>query len=112
MILDHRTARQFRTEIPNGNQMPGEVAAIDRGNIFRLQRAQVLGAIPVVEMAAMAFEAVHRGESDLQPVDGFGQADPAEISRGCHGQQIEPDIGGRRAMRDDWIRILLEIVGR
>ncbi len=92
--------------------MAREIAAVDRGDVFRLQRAKVLGAVPVEEMAAEALELVQRRECRLQPFDGPERAAPAEIACRDAGQNVEPDIGGRGAPRDDGCRDLLEIVGR
>ena len=42
------------------DQMPGQISAVHRRNVLRLQRAQVARVVPVVEVAAKALEPVHR----------------------------------------------------
>ena len=46
------------------------------------------------------------------PVDGVGEADPAEIAGRDDGQQVDADIGRRGPRRHDRLRGFLEIVRR
>ena len=50
--------------------MRRKIAAVDGGDVARIQRAQILRVIPVVEMTAKALEAIHGRERRLQPFDG------------------------------------------
>jgi hypothetical protein len=100
------------TGVGERDQVAREIAAVDGRDVFRLQRAQILGGIPVEEVAAEALQLVQRRERRLQPLDGLERAAPAEIARRDARQQIEPDIRRRRAPRDDGLRTFLEIVGR
>ena len=111
-LSDQRIVQHFRTRVPEHHEMPGKIAAINRGDVFRLQRPQVLRAVPIVEMSQMTLHRAHRGKCGLQPVGGLDQADPAEVDRRDNRQQIQPKIGRRRAMRDHRRRIFLEIVRR
>ena len=94
------------------DEMAGEIAAVDRRDVLRLERLGAPRVVPVVEVAAEALEAPHRLERGLETLDGVERAEPAEIARGHRGQQIQADVRGRRAMRDDRARRLLEVVGR
>ena len=92
--------------------MAREIAAVDGRDVFRLHRAQILGGVPVEEVAAEALQLVQRRECRLQPLDGLERAAPAEIARRDAREQIEPDVRRRGAPRDDGLRAFLEIVGR
>ena len=51
-----------RAEIREGYQMSGEIATVDRRNIFRFQWLQVCCVVPVVEMAPVLFHALDCSE--------------------------------------------------
>ena len=42
--------------LPKCDQMARKIAAVDRGDIFRLQRTQIARVVPIVEMAAEALQ--------------------------------------------------------
>ena len=73
---------------------------------------QVLCPVPVEEMALEPRELLHRAECRFQPLDGLRCSCPAEVAGGDGGEQIETHVGWRSPMRDDRLRILLEIVRR
>ena len=81
---------QFPQPGAERQQMSREVAAVHAGNIEREQRLERAGVIPIVEMAAMPFEALHRGEGVLRAPD---QAGPPTDSRnpGRPGWRAAPD---------------------
>ena len=54
------------------DQVAGQVAAVDRGDILRIERAQIARVVPVVEMPAEPVEAAHGGQRRLQPLDRLG----------------------------------------
>src|SRR5258708_40351728 len=64
------------------------------------------------EVAAKTFEPVHRLECRFQAVHSVVGTDPAEIVRSYRGQQVQPEVGGRRSMSEHGLRVLLEVVGR
>ena len=66
---NHGTRDHFRAGIPESDQMPREIPAIDRGNVFRFQRAKIERVIPIVEMTAEALEPAHRFKRRFQPLD-------------------------------------------
>ena len=94
------------------DEVPGQIAAIDRGDVARVERAQVGRVVPVVEMPPETRELCHLRKRRLQPVDHLRGADPAEVAGADDGEQIEADIGRRGPMGQDGVRVLLEVVGR
>ena len=94
------------------DEMTGEVSTVDRGYVFGIKRAEVTRVIPVIEVATETLEAVHRSERGFEPLDCSHGAEPAEIVRRDGGEEIQPEVGGRRAVGHDWCRLFLEIVGR
>ena len=107
-----RTSNDLPAGLAQYNKMAGKIAAIHRGDIFRLQRAQVACIVPVVKMAAKALQLRHRGECALEPLQCVKRPQPAEIARGDDREEIQPQIGWRGAVSDDRFGILLKIVGR
>ena len=73
---------------------------------------QVARVVPVVEVPAEALEAGDGGQRRLEPLDHLERPDPAEVARGEDRQQVEPDVRRRRAVGDDGLGVLLEVVGR
>ena len=94
------------------DQVPGEIAAVDRGNVPRLQGTKVSRIVPVEQVTAQALHAAHGCERRLQAIDRLARSDPAELTRASDREQIEPDIGRRGSVRDRGRGIVLEIVGR
>ena len=97
--MDRRRLGPFGAGRGHGDQMAGEIAAVDARNVERIERPQRRRVVPVVEMAAMTLHA-SRSWSIVASmrVDGVGQADPAEIARRDDRQQIDADIGRRGAL--------------
>ena len=67
----HRTGDHLPAGVAEHDQMTSEIAAVHRGDIFRLQRTQVARVVPVVEMPAETLEPIHGPERRLQPLDRF-----------------------------------------
>ena len=107
----HRPAH-LRTGMLHHQQVAGQIAAVHGRNIARLQRAQVLGVVPIEEMAAIPLHLVQGRHGGFQPFHGLPRADPAEIARRQDHIQIHADIGGRGAMRHRALGHFLEIVRR
>ena len=107
-----RRHRPFVAGCRHGDQVTGEVAAVDARHVERMQRPQRRGFVPVVEMAAIGLQLLDRGDGGFQPLGGVGKPDPAEIARRQYRQQIDADIGRRCARGDHRGRKLLEIVRR
>src|SRR5437016_8379260 len=91
--------------------MARQIAAIDRRDIFWMQRLAVRRRIPIVEMSPESLERFHAFEHCAEPVRGVQRADPAEIARREDGKKIKADIGRRRSVRDGRLGIFLEIGG-
>ena len=51
ILIADRTGGDLAAGIAQRNKMAGKIAAIHRGDIFRLQRAQVARIVPIVKMA-------------------------------------------------------------
>ena len=94
------------------DQVAGQVAAVDRGDIGRIERAQIARVVPIVEMAAEAREVAHGGERRLQPLGRLGGSHPTEIAGRRRGEEIQAEIGRRGPVGEDRDRVLLEIVRR
>ena len=114
---EHMRAKQWAVDdvlarLSERDEMTGEVSTIDRGHVFRVERAEVTRVIPVIEMTTETLEAVHRAERGFEPLDCGHGAEPAEIVRGDGGEEIQPEVGGRRAVGHDRCRLFLKIVGR
>ena len=99
--------------IGDGDQVCGEVAAVHRRHVARVQRPKVPRVVPVVEVAAEALQPVHgTAKRRFQPLHRLDRADPAEIAGAGGGQEVEADVRGRGAVGQDRVRVLLEVVGR
>ena len=107
-----RRSPPFSAGVGERDEMSGEVAAVDGGHIFGIERAEIARVVPIVEMAAKARHASHRRERRFQPVDGLGRADPTEIPGADDGKQIEADVGRRGSVGDAGRGVFLEIVRR
>ena len=82
--VDCRRFRPFGTGCRHRHQMAGEIAAIDGGNVQRIERLQRRRVIPVEEMAALTRHALDSRHRRVDAGGGVGQADPAEIARRNH----------------------------
>jgi hypothetical protein len=107
-----RPRREAFAGVRDRNEVGGEVAAVHRRDVARLERPQVLGRIPVVEVTATAFEPLHRAERRFQALDQLQRTDPAEVPRADGRQQVEAEIGRRSPARDHRRGVLLEVVRR
>ncbi len=92
--------------------MAGQIAAVHRRDVSRVQRAQGLRVVPVVKVAAMAFQAGHAGQAVGGAFEQLPGRDVAEIVRRQIGQQRQPHIGRRGAMRQRGGAVFLVIVRR
>ncbi|HUB16279.1 MAG TPA: hypothetical protein VMB34_30325 [Acetobacteraceae bacterium] len=102
----------FPAGVSQCNQMASQVPAIDRGDIGRIEWAKIARVVPVVEMSAKPAKLGHGGQRHLQPFSRFRRAQPSEIARGRHREEIEPEIGWRRPVGQYRGRVLLEVVRR
>ena len=93
------------------DQVRGQVAAVDRRDVARLERREVVRAVPVVEVPAEALETLDRGEGRLQPIRHVGGPDPTEVVGGDRREQGEADVRRRGPACRLRLRRLLEVVG-
>ena len=91
-------------------QVAGKVPAIDRRDIRRRQRHERPRVVPVIEMSAISLRPHQGAEGRFEPVDDTGGAQVAEIMRRERRQQLQPDIGGGRSMRDELVAVFLVVV--
>ena len=94
------------------DQVAGQVPAVDRGDIGRIERAKIARVVPIVEMPAKPREAGHGGQRHLQSFGRFRGSQPSEIAGRRHREKIQPEIGRRRPVGQRRGRVLLEIVRR
>ena len=114
---EHLRAKQWAVDdvlarLSERDEMTGEVSTVDRGYVFGIERAEVTRVIPVIEVTTETLEAIHRFERGFEPLDCSHGAEPAEIVRSDGGEEIQPEVGGRRAVGHDWCWLFLKIVGR
>ena len=105
-LVDHLATRARERE-----QVTGEVAAVDGRHVFGFERVEVARVVPVVQVPAIPLETVDRGERRLEALDHLDRADPAEVARGHRREQVQADVGRRRAVRDHGGGVVLEVVG-
>src|SRR5437868_11247003 len=92
--------------------MSGQITAIHRGDVSRIQRTKISRVIPIVEMATEALEVAYRCERCFQALDSLGCSRPSEVAGTDRGEKIEADIRGRGAVGDYGPWVFLEIVRR
>jgi hypothetical protein len=102
----------FPAGIRQRDEVPGQIAAVDRGYVAGIERPQIPRVVPIEQVPAEALELAHGRERRLQASDRRDGPAPAEIAGAHRRQQIKADIGGRGPMRQHRGRVLLEIVRR
>ncbi|MNZ46191.1 hypothetical protein D3C78_638660 [compost metagenome] len=110
--VEHLVVGQLQQAGAQGQQQPGQVAAVHRRHVARRQGLQRLGVVPVVEVVAVALQPVHAGERLLQAPQQPSGAQVAEVVGGQIRQQGHAHVGRRGAVGDDSGGLLLEIVRR
>ena len=108
----HRVVGDRQARLPQRDQVAGQVAAVHRGDVRRLEHAQVVQVVPVVEVSAEAPHPLERAERQLQPSRISSTVMKPRSHALDRREQLEADVGRRRAHRDDRRRILLEVVRR
>src|ERR1019366_4791350 len=92
--------------------MSGEVATVHRRDVLGIKGTKIASVVPVVEVPSNQFQLAHGGECGLQPLHRVERAQVSQIVRRQGGQKIQPDIGWRGAMSNNWRRFFLEVVRR
>ena len=103
---------QFAEPGAERQQVSREIAAVHAGDVEREEWLERARLIPVVEVAAMPFESLHRGESGLRAANQAAGGEIAEVAGGKIREQGQPDVGGRRAGGDDGVGRFLKVVRR
>src|SRR5687768_1765632 len=75
-ILQH-----FVAALLQSNQVPREVAAVDRRYVCWLQHLELAQVVPVEEVSLVSPHALERPENFLDPVDHVGSCYESEIDR-------------------------------
>ena len=88
-----------------------KVAAVDHRDIDRQQRLQILGVVPIIEMALMSLQRRHGTQRVAGALEQLAGRYVAEVVRGKICQQRQADVGGRGTPRNDGHRMLLNVVG-
>src|SRR6266581_4431526 len=104
--------RELTTCLSQGDQVPGQIAAVHGGNIHGIQRPEVPGVVPVDEVATDAVQVRHGLERGFKPFRRVQNPDPAEIVGDRRAEQIEPQIRRRRAVGFGGLGVFLEVVRR
>ena len=107
-----RAVHELAARLSQGDQVPGQIAAVHGGNVYRLQRPQVPGVVPIAEVTADAVQCVHGLQRGLEPFRGVQNPDPTEIMGSHRTEQIETQIGRRGAVGSDRLRVFLKVVRR
>ena len=100
------------TGVGKRDQVSGEVAAIHRRDVARLEGTQITRVVPVEEVSPKPLQPLHRREGGFKALHRLGGADPAELAGSGRRKEQQTEIGRRRAMRHDGRRRLLEVVRR
>ena len=92
------------------DQVAGQIAAVHRRDIGRVENPAVSRVVPVVEMPLYPRQRLHRAKGRGDPAGRLTQADPAEIAGCDSGQKIKPHICGRSSVRERRVWLLLKVV--
>ena len=103
--------RRVRAAVPRP-QTNQQVAAIDSGNVARLQWPRRGRVVPVEKMAVVRFHLRQGIESRFAAVNDLVERKITEVARRQSAQQPQADIGRAGARRDFDIEIFLIVVGR
>ncbi len=110
--IERGSIQPLETRVFEGDEMAGEVPAVDRRDVPGLERGEPPRVVPVVQVAAILFEPLDRAEGGLESLEHLDRADPGEVARRDRREKPEPDVGRGSAVGDDRLRFLLKVVGR
>ena len=80
---------QFTTAPGKGQQVSGNISAINRGNVLWIEGMKIARVVPVVQMAAELFEFSDRVERGLDALYRLYRSHPCEIARSQNRKQVE-----------------------
>ena len=102
----------LRAPTRSDDQAGGQVAAVDGGDIARVERLQVKRVVPIQEVPAVALQVFKRFKGRRQPGGQAKLVDVAQIIGRQGGIEQQTDIGRRGAVGYNAQRVLLKMVGR
>jgi hypothetical protein len=108
---EEEASRKLAETRAQRQEVAREIAAVHARDVARKQRLERARVIPIIEMPAVPFEALHRGEGILGPLDQQADREIAEVAGGEVREQRQPHVGGRRARGHDRTGHFLEVVG-
>jgi hypothetical protein len=108
----HRPVGDVQARLPQRDQVAGEVAAVHRRDVGRLEDAEPLELVPVVEVPAEAAHPLEGAEGALEPRRHLLDRDEPELGGGRDRDQLEADVRRRGPHRDGGRRIFLIVVRR
>ena len=108
--VDDRPLVEVEQGAAQRDQVAGEVARIDSGDVGGRQRPQRLRVVPVVKVPSIALHSQERLERGFETGDELGRRHVAEIAGDERRQQLQTDVRGRGAMGDSLAAVLLHVV--
>ena len=105
-------AAQFFQALLQRRQAAKEVAAVHGGDIFRRQRRQGAGIVPVIQTSVIFWQGRDGFQRGGKPVQHLLRADQPQVPRRHHADEVQADIGGGGAPRRAHHRGLLPVVRR
>ncbi len=106
----HRRVRQFLQPLGEGDEGPGEVAAVHGRDVPGIERRQARGVVPVVEVPLEPLQPLHRGERGVHPGEELLGLDEPQVVGGEHRQEPHADVGRRGPVRHLGFGDLLVVV--
>ena len=84
----HRRLPPFPACVGDRDEMSRQIATVDGGNIFGLERLEIACVVPIVEVTAKARHASHGRKRRFQPFDRLDRANPTEVAGADDREQI------------------------
>src|ERR1700733_14695406 len=110
--LDPWFLNQIAAAPGKGQQMPGDISAVDGGDVLGIQRMKIAGVVPVEQVAMELFEFSDRVKRSLDALGRLRRSHPREIASRQGRKEVEPDVGRRSAVSHDGLGVFLNIVWR
>ncbi len=110
LSLAARLGAQLAAPRGEREQGPGEVAAVDRGDVARQEGGEALRVVPVQQVPLVALQTLDRSQ---RPIEALGQGrrrQQAEVVRCKRREEAQAEIGRRGAMGHSRDAIVLDVV--
>src|ERR1700733_4926961 len=108
--LDPWFLNQIAAAPGNGQQMPGDISAIDGGDVLGIQRMKIAGVVPVEQVAVELFEFSDGVKRSLDALCRLCRSHPCKVAGRQGRKKVETDVGRRSAMSHDGLGVFLKIV--